>query len=191
AYRSGAAVRTQAGYVRTGFRGYNYFNAGWYTAHPAAWRYAGWTTAAPYWTYWPYATYATFCGYPATPIYYDYGTTIVYEGDNVYYNGESVATAADYAAQAASYAAAGKEAKTDEKEEWKALGVFAMIQGEEKDANNIFQLAVNKDGVIRGNYYSAVTDTTLPVYGSVDKKTQRAAWTIGDNKETVFETGFA
>jgi hypothetical protein len=29
------------------------------------------------------------------------------------------------------------------------------------------------------------------VYGSVDKKTQRAAWTVGDRKEPVFEAGMA
>ena len=43
------------------------------------------------------------------------------------------------------------------------------------------QLAVNKDGVIRGNYYNALSDATVPVYGQVDKKTQRAAWTVGDS----------
>jgi hypothetical protein len=188
AYRSGAAVRTQAGYVRTGFTGYNYFNAGWYTAHPGAWRAAAWTTAAPYWNWAPYTSIATFCGYPAEPVYYDYGSTIVYQDDRVYYNADQVATAADYATQAADLAA-GQAAAPGEKEEWQSLGVFAMIQGEEKEASNIFQLAINKDGVIRGNYYNAVTDTTLPGYGSVDKKAQRAAWTIGENKETVFETG--
>ena len=29
----------------------------------------------------------------------------------------------------------------------------------------------------------------MPVYGSVDRKTQRAAWTVGDRKDTVYETG--
>jgi hypothetical protein len=50
-------------------------------------------------------------------------------------------------------------------------------------------LAVNKDGVIRGNYYNALTDTTEPVTGSVDKKTQRAAWTVGEKKSPVYEAG--
>ena len=50
-------------------------------------------------------------------------------------------------------------------------------------------MAVNKDGIIRGNYTATVTNDTKPVQGSVDKKTQRAAWTIGDNKENVIETG--
>ena len=69
------------------------------------------------------------------------------------------------------------------------LGIFAMVQGEETTSNNLFQLAINKDGVIRGNYYNALTDTSEPVYGSVDKKTQRAAWTVGDKKTPVYEAG--
>jgi hypothetical protein len=44
---------------------------------------------------------------------------------------------------------------------------------------------------VRGNYYNALSDTTLAVYGSVDKKTQRAAWTVGDRKEPAYEAGFA
>ena len=76
-----------------------------------------------------------------------------------------------------------------DKEEWVSLGVFGMVQGDEKDANKIFQLAINKDGVIRGNYYDALSDTESAVSGSVDKKTQRAAWVVGDRKDTVYETG--
>jgi hypothetical protein len=45
--------------------------------------------------------------------------------------------------------------------------------------------------VIRGNYYDALADNTLPLYGSVDKKTQRAAWSIGEKKDIVFEAGIA
>jgi hypothetical protein len=52
-----------------------------------------------------------------------------------------------------------------------------------------FQLAVDKQGTIAGTYYNTSTDKSLPVQGSVDKKTQRAAWTVGDKKTTVVETG--
>jgi hypothetical protein len=189
AYRSAAAVRTQAGVVRTGYGGgYHYFNGIWYTAHPGAWRAAAWTVAA-YWAWAPYATVATFCGYPATPVVYDYGSNVVYEDNRVYYNGEPVASAEEYADQALVLATAGEMAKPNDKEDWQSLGVFAMIQGEEKEANNIFQIAINKDGVIRGNYYNVLTDTTVPLAGSVDKRTQRAAWIVGDKHDTVYETG--
>ena len=140
---------------------------------------------------WP--AYVGYSGYPlaAQPIYYDYGTTVVYEGDNVVINGEPAATAEAYAKEAAAYADAGRAAQASKDEEWLPLGVFAMIQGDEKTSNHIFQLAVNKQGIMRGNYYDAVTDSTSPVFGSVDKKTQRAAWTVGDRKSPVYEAGVA
>jgi len=187
-YRSASTLRTYGAGVRGGFYGYNYFNANWYTSHPGAWRAATWPATA-YWRWATYPTIVTFCGYPAEPVIYDYGSTVVYQDNSVYYNGDAVATAEEYSNQATAIATTGVEAKPAEKEEWQSLGVFAMVQGDEKDANNIFQIAINKDGVIRGNYYNGLTDTTVPISGAVDKKTQRAAWIIGDKKETVYETG--
>jgi hypothetical protein len=52
-------------------------------------------------------------------------------------------------------------------------------------------LAINKEGIIRGNFYAALTDTATPVYGAVDKKTQRASWIVGERKDIVYETGIA
>jgi len=52
-------------------------------------------------------------------------------------------------------------------------------------------LALDKSGTLRGNYYNALSETTLPVYGSVDAKTQRAAWSIGDKKDVVYEAGLS
>ena len=45
------------------------------------------------------------------------------------------------------------------------------------------------DGVVRGNYYNALTDSTQPVFGSLDKKSQRVAWSVGEKKDKVFEAG--
>lgn len=174
--------------VRRNFVHWNTFTPAWYGAHAGAWRAARWT-AATIWVGTTWAALASVCAYPAQPIIYDYGSTIVYQGDQVYINGDPVATADQYADQASQIAAQGAEAKPADTDEWIPLGVFGMIQGDEKDANKIFQLAVNKDGVIRGNYYDALSDLTVPVYGSVDKTTQRAAWYIGERKDTVYETG--
>jgi hypothetical protein len=69
------------------------------------------------------------------------------------------------------------------------LGVFGLVQGEEQVAEYIFQLAINREGVVRGNYYDALADNNLKVYGSLDKKTQRVAWSVGEKKEVVFEAG--
>jgi hypothetical protein len=187
-YVAASTVRGNAVVVRGGFAHYNCFRPNWYVAHPNAWRAAAWTAA----TFWAGATWGALsasCGYPAEPANYDYGGSVVYEEGQVYYDGAPIASAEEYAQQATAIASVGQEAKVADKDEWIPLGVFGMVQGEEKDANNIFQLAINKDGVIRGNYFNAIADTTTPVFGSVDKKTQRAAWTVGDNKETVYETG--
>jgi hypothetical protein len=51
------------------------------------------------------------------------------------------------------------------------------------------QLAVNKQGIIRGNYTDTFSDQPMPISGSVDKKTQRVAFTVGDRRTTIFETG--
>ena len=63
-----------------------------------------------------------------------------------------------------------------------------MAEGQ-KSPEMVFQLAVDKAGAIKGNYYDQVTDTTAPVTGAVDKKDQRAAWHVGSNKDLVIETG--
>ena len=187
---SGAALHAQGGYVRTGFRYYSAFTPGWYTRYPGAWRAARWAVA----TAWVPATWAAvsaYCGYPGSPVYYDYGTNVVYQGDTVYIDGDPAATAVQYAERAIHLSEAGRAAAAPEKEEWQPLGVFALVRGEEQTSDKIFQLAVNKDGVIRGNYYDTFADSALPVYGAVDRKTQLAAWSIGEKKEVVFEAGIA
>ena len=49
--------------------------------------------------------------------------------------------------------------------------------------------ADDKEGVIRGNYTDSATKQNQVVQGSIDKKTQRVAFTVGDNKTSVIETG--
>jgi hypothetical protein len=106
-------------------------------------------------------------------------------------NGTSVGTQEQYAEQAIAIADTGLKAEASKEEEWMSLGVFAMVQGERTNSNDLFQLAINKAGTIRGNYYNALTDTTVAVYGSVDKASQRAAWTVADKKFPVYEVGIA
>jgi hypothetical protein len=186
-YRSAAAITGQGVYVRQGFAHYNCFRPGWYPQYPGAWVAAGlaaWSAAS-------WGNVSSSCGYPAEPMYYDYGSTAVIEGDAVYVNGDQVGTTEQYAEQAEAIADAGQQAKPAEDEKWQSLGVFAMVQGDATTAHNLFQLAINKDGVIRGNYYNAMTDAAEPVVGSVDRATQRAAWTVGGRKTPVYEAGIA
>jgi hypothetical protein len=189
-YRSTTAISAQGVYVRGSVANYPCFRAGWYTQHPGAWYAAGWTASAV-WRACAWGSCASYCGYPSEPAYYDYGENVVYQDDGVYVDGQKTASAEEYAQQATTLADTGRDAKVAKDDEWLPLGVFAMVQGEEKTSNHIFQLAVNKQGVIRGNYYDAVTDNTSVVVGSVDQKTQRAAWTVGDRKTPVYEAGIA
>ena len=194
----GVAVRHSV-HTRYAGRG-RWYGAGWYARYPNAWRAARWTTAAV-WTACSWNALTAWWGptYVAEPIYYDYGNTIVYEGDTVYNGDELIATSEQYYQQATDIAAAGvsepsddasaENKDADDEEEWQSLGVWAMVQGDQTESNNIIQIAVNRKGTIRGNHYNALTDTTEPIQGSVDKETQRAAWTIGNNERVVSETG--
>jgi hypothetical protein len=189
AYMSPTVVRGAAYGVRAAR--YPYFTPTWYRAHANTWIAPRWVAGYNLWRPVAWTPVATFVGITAPPVVYDYGSTVVIQNDYVYVNGDQVGTAANYAAQADQIADAGRQAKPAQTDEWQPLGVFGMIEEDEKVAQRIFQLAVNKDGVVRGNYYDSVADSTLPVVGSVDKKTQRVAWSIGDKKDIVFETGLA
>jgi hypothetical protein len=186
-YMSPNTMRAAAHVARSGYA-YSVFTPNWYRTHTVAWTATRWVGPG-IWVppVWP--AVATFVGVSAPPILYDYGSTVVIQNDTVYVNGESVGSAADYSAQATTIADTGRQVQPPADDQWQPLGVFGMIQPEDKVAQRIFQLAVNKSGVIRGNYYDSVADTTTPVYGSVDPKSQRAAWSIGDKKDIIFEAG--
>ena len=188
AYWSGGVMTTRAAAVRTSFPYYSAFRPAWYTAHPGAWFAAGWAASraweTPEWSY-----LASYVGVPPAPSDYDFGSTIVLQDNDVYVDGTDVATAPIYAEQATMMAETGQQAAPPADTQWQPLGVFALVQGQETTSNNIFQLAVDKNGTIRGNYYDGLMDTTTPVYGSVQQSTQRVAWTIGKAKDRVFDAG--
>jgi uncharacterized protein (TIGR03000 family) len=191
AYSAGAlAARGVA--VRGGFYHYGAFNTAWWGAHAAAWRPLRWDVARAWgWAAWPALT--GWLGWSAAPIAFDYGSNIVYQGDQVYIDDQPGPTAGEYYQQAADLALSAPAAPpADAKgDAWQPLGVFSLVQGEQSDTSAVFQLAIDKSGIIRGNYYNVLTDTALPVRGSVDKKTQRASWVVGDQKTTIYDTGLA
>lgn len=182
----GAAVRNGHGYYNS------YFNRNWYGAHPGCWYPNAWATAAAVaWATPNYSSVATYCGCPAEPVSYDYGNTVVAQGDSVYVNGDQIVPADEYASQATAIADQGRQAKPTDSADWKPLGVFALVQGEDDVADNVFQLAIDKDGVVRGNYYDTLADNTMQVFGQVDKKSQRVAWSVGEKKTVVYEAGLS
>jgi hypothetical protein len=177
--------------IGNGIRGgnYPYFTRDWYGNRAGVWFPGGWFGGVDPWYDPPWDNLGPFLGIAATPIDYDYGSTAVIQDNSVYLNGEPIGTVDDYAAQAQALEDAGRTATLAPNEDWEPLGVFGLVQGNERIAQRIFQLAVNKAGIVHGNYYDAIADSTQPVFGSVDKKSQRVAWSIGDRKDIVYEAG--
>lgn len=198
----GAAVRpysrgtlaTRGDAIRNNFyRGDWYGGRGWYGDHFNAWWPGGWwggfgwgMLAGLAW-----GDLAGWGGYAAAPVAYDYGTTVCYQDDGVYVQGERVGSADDYARQASDLAGQGAAATPAADDQWRPLGVYALARAEEANPSTFMSLAIDKAGLLRGTYYDAVSDTTTNMAGKVDKKTQKAAWTIGDKKTPVYEAGLA
>ena len=163
------------------------FTPGWYGRYPGAWWPGKWAMVATAWATWGWSTAGSYCGCSGEGNYYDYGGNVTYEGDTVYYGDQAVATAEQYYTEAEHLAASGQTAQN---EEWLPLGVFAVIaEPAQTQTDKVVQLAVNKDGVIRGNLQDALADKVIPVVGAVDKKTQRVAVKMEGNDSIVMETG--
>ncbi len=109
----------------------------------------------------------------------------------MYIDGQQYATSEEYYDQSVSIATSLPEITEEqaEKIEWLPLGVFALSD-ESGESNRVIQLAVSKEGVITGSYYNEDTDVSRPIEGTVDKATQRAAWSFADEEDTeiVMET---
>jgi hypothetical protein len=191
-----------AGYYHGGA---GYYHGGWGYYHgwgyPGGWCCPGWASATA-WTCMGLSTLTAFLGIGAmmssghgsssTTTTVPVSTTnITYEGDNVYVNGQPAGSATQYYQQAQQLAQVGQSNPGDQNEEWQALGVFALAEPGQSDSNMTVQLAVNKAGTVRGNYFNQLTNESAQVYGAVDKNTQRVSWTIGTNPNTVFDAGLS
>ncbi len=183
--------------IRSNYRQQNILNPSWWSNHPQLaneyWHNQVWHNQD--WHYWwrPATWAIASAWFPwgwSSPVSYDFGDNVLYDNDIVYMNGEQVATADEYYQQATQLASIAKD-DTADKTEWLPLGVFALSRGDTGVSNTVLQLAVSKEGVISGTYYNSDTDIARPVKGRVDKKTQRAAWTFADGKDTniVMEAG--
>lgn len=182
-------VHRNAVVIRGNFNNYYIFTPGWYRRYPGAWYPAYWAYGGP-WIYAPWPMLYPWLGfYSSTPIYYDYGSTVVYQNNGVYVQGQYAGTPAEYSQQAEQLASGGADQQVASDTKWMPLGVFAVSDGTQTTATDFFQLAVDKQGAIRGNYIDTSSQETKVVEGAVDKKTQRAAWIIDDDKDTVYETG--
>jgi hypothetical protein len=169
---------------RDRFRNTDFFSRRWFERHPRAW-----FIGAP-WIPFSWAAYGNWFGIVSPePVFFDYGNNIYYSGDTVYVNDEPVGSAEQYYDSVRSMAAAGEVALSPD-DQWMPLGVFAIATPDgQSDSQGVFQFAVDKQGILRGNYIDQSTDAATPIQGTVDQRGQRAAWTVGDDWQTVYETG--
>ena len=189
---SGAASAA-AGYeaVRNSFNASNIYRPQWWRDHPETWVPSGWIAGAA-WHPTPWGAIAEFCGYgSAVPISYNYGVNVTAQNGNVFVDGQNVGSTGDFSLQAANIAQAGVAAEASPTDQWQPLGVFAMVRDEQQHPQLIVQLAINPQGILRGNYIDELTESTLPIRGAVDKATKRAAWMVGNNQQTVMEAGLS
>ena len=168
---------------------YPYFTGEWFRNHRGAWFPGFWAGGLGLWDVPDWSILASYTGVTGPAINYNYGTNVQFVDGDVYLNGEPLCSTADFANQAIALNDIGRSARPSQNDEWEPLGVFGLVQGSETVAQRIFQLAVNKNGIIRGNYYDAVAATNQPVYGKIDPKSQRVVWSIGNKRDTVFEAG--
>jgi hypothetical protein len=177
----------------------NVFDDHWWGA--CGWG-VGWVGNYPSnpWWWWAPAAFgaaAAFVdGVTPDPVYIDYGMNVVYEGSTVYVDNQPVP--AEQYSQPVITAASNIEQPPPpippapgQQAEWLPLGVFALAQEEKGDPVMFFQLSVNRAGVVTGGYTSSISNDQRPVAGQVDKASQRVAWRIGDNKETIFVSSLA
>ncbi len=77
--------------------------------------------------------------------------------------------------------------------DWLPMGTFAVLRAgedaEDAEVKNVIQLATNKTGQIRGNYFSEEGDDARQLVGAVDSKSQRVALRFADDEKTVMECG--
>ena len=198
---SAADQRVSGNYARDHWNNWNTFNHNWWHDHPNAWWANGF--AAGFWTAASWSALNSWFGADWAPIPYDYGSNVVYQDNSVYVNDQPIAPATDYYEGAADLAQTGQQANIPSQTppanpdsqtnaanaNWLPLGVFNALPPGEKTSSMMFQLAVNKQGIIRGNYYNTGDKNDQVVEGSIDKKTQRVAWDVADKKDIIFDTG--
>jgi hypothetical protein len=178
------------GYGGWGGAAYPYYSPAMYASYPGAWPMTGVGNSSLYAN--PgYGSTANQVGLAATPAPYDYGSNVVVQPDNVYVNGDSVGTPQQFEDQAKQLAATGQAAQADPNGKWLPIGVFAIAKEGETSSDHVFQIAVNPDGIIRGNYNTISSKKVEPIAGAVDKTSQRAAWTIGKDQFPVYDAGIA
>ncbi len=150
------------------------FTPAWYAQHPNAWH-----TTHPHADQWAVASAAalgSWLGWATAPQESYSSTTIIYD------DSPEVDDADDYvdASPADVELPAG---------DWLPLGVYSIVTAPDQPSMQLVQLAVDRNGVVRGVYYDAMTNTSHSVVGSIDRDTQQVQWTLESNPNLAFQAG--
>ena len=155
------------------------FTADWYAKHPQAWRPA--KSQADWWKNSDVATITAWLGQPVQ---------LVMAAGTAADSGSAVTTAggadagADGLQSVLVLPAGHQNAVGPADSDWLPLGVFAVVPPGTQDtaqAHNYQQLAVDRQGAIKGNFYDTLSGTVQPITGTVDRTTLVASWTVGAN----------
>jgi hypothetical protein len=183
-----ADLRAQGNYTRSNFRNYNVFGRDWFAQYPGAWYTRGYARGV--WTGASWEDINAWFG-SGLPLYdYTYGNELTYENNDVCVDGHPIATAAKYYDSAAAITQTGERANIPRDSaagSWLPLGVFQAIPSGATSGKMLFQLAVNKAGIIRGNYFDPPAKNMQLIQGAVDNGTERAAWVVADKKNIIFD----
>jgi hypothetical protein len=158
-----------------------------------------WSNRPYYW--WGYTPANRLVNYFAfgwnQPRYWNYGPggNIYYQDGYVYYDGNRYQPVDQYYQRIYDLAHSAPAIDPDQAEgiDWAPMGVFAVARQDasgDPSEDRTIQLAVNKDGVIAGTYFTPKDDKVYALTGMIDSTSQRAAWTFADDsqKGTIFET---
>jgi len=149
------------------------FTPDWYAKYPQAWR----PTQSPT-DWWRAADVATVTAWLGQP---------VNAAGDAATDSSAVTTAGDVGddgLQSVLVLPAGHDnqaAPAASDSDWLPLGVFAVAAQGNSQPHNYQQLAVDRKGVIKGNFYDAISGTNQPIEGTVDRSTLMASWTVGTN----------
>ena len=152
------------------------FTPAWYSEHPDAWQYTH--PHADLWAVAGVAGLTNWLGYPATATTTTAATSTTVAGTEA----AAAATVTSTDGNASNAVALPPDL------EWMPLGVYATGPKDAAQAHVYQQLAVSKQGELKGNYYDSITNTTQPVSGSIDRETRKASWKVGEKGGATFET---
>ena len=149
------------------------FTPDWYAKHPQAWRPT--QASTDWWQAASVATITAWLGQPVTAA----GTAAS--------DSAAVTTAGavgDDGLQSVLVLPAGHDnqaAPAALDADWLPLGVFAVAPQGTSQPHVYQQLAVDRKGGIKGTSYDAISGTSQPIEGTIDRTSSTASWTVGTN----------